>query len=213
MLEQSLVKKIGKNIKGVIGIDEVGRGPLAGPVTVCAVYIEKETIVRRDMFQNIIRDSKKINKTLRNNIYQTIRKFRYNKCVIRYAISSRSATYVDRYGIAESARKCVRSCLHSLERQGIAVDMVPIRLDAGLYAPEKYPNQESFIKGDERFVEIALASIIAKEWRDAYMRRMAKEFPEYGWSQNVGYGTQKHREAIRRHGTTRMHRRTYLKRF
>lgn len=206
-------KKTATRSVGVIGIDEVGRGPLAGPVTVCAVYLERKDRVIKDIFRGTISDSKKINKTLRFNIYQTIRQNRYSKSTIIYALSSRSAAYIDRYGISKATASCVRSCITGLHKQGIVVENARIYLDAGLRAPEIFDKQKSFIKGDEKFVEIALASIMAKEWRDAYMKRLSKKHSAYGWERNAGYGTKEHREAIVITGITTYHRRTYLKGF
>lgn len=200
-------------MKGVIGVDEVGRGPLAGPVTVCAVYIEDEKALLKDIFQNTIRDSKKINKVLRNNIYLTIRHKRYLETKVEYAIFSRSAAYIDKYGISKAIRECTLSCVKSLKKKGVSVENTPIRLDAGLRIPLESLDQESFIKGDEKFIEIALASILAKEYRDAYMRKIAQGFDAYAWHVNAGYGTAKHREAIQKYGATKHHRITYLKGF
>lgn len=214
MLKQSPKNKKVVNIsKGTIGIDEVGRGPLAGPITVCAFYLEDEKAALKDLFQNIIRDSKKLNKHNRYNIYKTIRKKRYNKIKMEYAIASRSARYIDTYGISRATSSCIGSCLRKLEKKGIAISNVKIRLDAGLVVPLEDLQQESFIKGDERFVEIALASIMAKVTRDRYMNSLSKVHTEYGWDQNVGYGTKQHREAIKNRGITDFHRKSFLKEF
>ncbi len=202
-----------KKPKGVIGIDEVGRGPLAGPVTLCAFYLEDEKEALKEIFGSTIRDSKKLNKTNRLNIYKTIRKNRLIKTRMEYAISSRSAEYIDRYGISEAVRKCLLSCMRTLVKKGVQVEHLTIRLDAGLKIPNKNLTQESFVKGDERFVEIALASIMAKVSRDMYMEKLTKEHNEYGWERNAGYGTVDHREAIKNIGITKYHRRTYLKAF
>jgi ribonuclease HII len=200
-------------MKGVIGIDEVGRGPLAGPLTLCACYIEDEKKVLEDIFQNTIRDSKKLTKSLRNNIYQTIKENRYSNTRIEYAISSRSAQYIDKHGLAMAAKACVRSCLRSLRQKGIALEEVSIRLDAGLSVPIKSLAYTSHIKGDESYVEIALASIMAKVQRDAYMDRLSRSHREYAWSTNAGYGTREHRKAIETIGTTKYHRISFLKGF
>ncbi len=200
-------------MKGSIGIDEVGRGPLAGPITVCACYIENPKMVIKDIFEGTIRDSKKIKKPLRNSIYQSIRQKRYLKTVIMYSISSRSAEYIDKHGISKATAACVSSCLGGLVKKGIALENIPIRLDAGLSIKGLTVKQQSYIRGDERFVEIALASIMAKEHRDAYMQRLSKSHTDYAWSENVGYGTKVHRESIKRVGITKYHRKTYLKAF
>ncbi len=207
------MKRRVKRSQGVIGVDEVGRGPLAGPVTLCAFYVEDEKEAIREIFHNTIRDSKKLNKSNRLNIYQIIRKNRLIKTRVEYAISSRSAEYIDKYGISHAVRQCLVSCMRTLVKKGIEIEKISIRLDAGLKIPLKNLTQESFVKGDERFVEIALASIMAKVSRDMYMEKLTKEHNEYGWERNVGYGTVDHRKAIKNKGITKYHRRTYLKAF
>lgn len=207
------MKRRVKRPQGVIGVDEVGRGPLAGPVTLCAFYIEDEKEALKEIFNNTIRDSKKLHKSNRLNIYKTIRKNRLIKTRVEYAISSRSAEYIDKHGISEAVRQCLISCMRILIKKGIEIEKFTIRLDAGLKIPIKNLTQESFVKGDERFVEIALASIMAKVSRDIYMEKLTKEHNEYGWERNVGYGTVDHRKAIKNIGITKYHRRTYLKAF
>jgi ribonuclease HII len=204
-------KKSGK--KEVIGVDEVGRGPLAGPITVCAFYCKDENLLEKEFFVNGIRDSKKISKVLRNNIVKTIRKRRKLVSDVAYAISSRSALYIDRHGISKATTSCVDACIEKLAKQGIAVTQVPILLDAGLKCSDGLVKQKSFVKGDEHFTSIALASIIAKEARDSYMIRLAKEYVIYSWGDNVGYGTRAHCDAIKKNGITKYHRRSFLKNF
>ncbi len=199
--------------KGVIGIDEVGRGPLAGPVTVCAVYIMKPNFVKKHFFHSIVRDSKTIKKSLRNNIYLTIRKNRIIDTTIKYSIKSTSASYIDRYGIQKATQRCIDLCMHDLLKQGAPVMSCIVRTDAGIKVQGMSVRQKSFVKGDERFTEIALASILAKETRDRYMKKLARTYPTYGWEKNVGYGTSKHRNAIRKNGITKYHRTSYLKAF
>jgi ribonuclease HII len=208
-----VMKKKVEALRGVIGVDEVGRGPLAGPVTVCACYIQDPNRVLFDLFDNTIRDSKRIHKSLRNNIYQTIRYKRYLNTRVEYALASRSATYIDRHGISKAIQECLLSCMQELEAKGIEIQGVTLRLDAGLRVPREDLLQESFIKGDEKYTEIALASIIAKESRDLYMKTLAKKHTEYLWDVNAGYGTRHHRESIKQFGITKYHRRTYLKAF
>lgn len=210
MLKTPQKKKV---LGGAIGIDEVGRGPLAGPITVCACYIEDKNIATQDLFEGIIRDSKTIKKSLRFNIYQTIKQKRYFKTKIEYCVSSRSAEYIDRYGISKATQACVTSCIKGLAKKGIDIKEIPIKLDAGLSIKGIDVKQESFIKGDQRFVEIALASILAKESRDAYMQRLSRHHKDYGWEHNAGYGTKLHRESILLQGVTQYHRKSYLKAF
>ena len=201
------------NKVGVIGIDEVGRGPLAGPVTVCAFYTHDKKRLEKEFFASGIKDSKKLSKTNRNNIYLTIRnKRKFNKEII-YATSSRGASYIDKFGIQKATEACLLSCMKNLKKQGVNILKSTINLDAGLKIPLQSLKQKNFIKGDEKFVEIALASILAKVTRDRYMGKLSKLYPEYIWEENVGYGTKAHREAIQKVGITKYHRTTFLKSF
>jgi ribonuclease HII len=213
MVNSLLKKKSLKIPRRVIGVDEVGRGPLAGPITVCACYIEDERKVISDLFKGSIKDSKKIKKSLRFNIYQTIRQKQYFNTRVEYTISSRTAAFIDRYGISKATEACVLSCLKGLLKKGIDVRNISIKLDAGLYVKGIEVKEESFIRGDERFVAIALASILAKEWRDAHMHRLSRKNRGYGWEHNAGYGTKLHKEKITLLGITFHHRKSYLKGF
>ncbi len=201
---------------GVIGIDEVGRGPLAGPVTVCAFYIADEITkkwLKKVLFGERIKDSKKLKKELRINIFRIIRKNGKLKNSVKYSISSRSAMYIDRHGISKAIQACTLSCIGSLSKQGLDIHTMKINLDAGLSIPMDSLKQESFVKGDEKYLEIALASILAKVTRDTHMERLARVHTEYGWESNVGYGTLAHGVAIRKYGITKHHRTSYLKGF
>lgn len=198
-----------KGNMGVIGIDEVGRGPLAGPVTVCALYIKDEKETKRLFFENTIRDSKKLSIHRRINIFNTIRKNRKNN-YIQYAVSSRSAQHVDKHGINNSIHACILSCLSKLKALGIEVEHLQINLDGGLTIRNPLLKQQSHIKGDENYTEIALASVMAKVTRDSYMKRVSKLFPHYSFENNVGYGTKDHIKAIKKYGITKHHRISYL---
>ena len=199
------------SMDGFIGIDEVGRGPLAGPVTVCACFVPDQKAVVKDIFGNTIRDSKKLSKRIRNNIYETIRKNGKIKYGVVYAISSRSSSYIDRHGITKAIDACIRSCLANLTKHGVDLNRVVVRVDAGIHINGL--NYTSHIKGDETFVEIALASVLAKVTRDARMEYLSRHYDGYGWERNVGYGTKEHREAILVLGTTKEHRISFLKGF
>ena len=194
----------------VIGIDEVGRGPLAGPVTVCAVYLKDSISAKREYFDGSIRDSKKLSLAIRNNIYLIIRKNRKINN-IDYGVSSRSAEHVDKYGINNSIHSCIISCLNKLKEKGVDINHVKINLDGGLKIKIDNLDQSTHIKGDENYVEIALASIIAKITRDKYMKKLANTCKGYGFENNVGYGTKNHIIAIKKLGITKYHRMSYLK--
>lgn len=198
---------------GVIGIDEVGRGPFAGPVTLCAVYIKDTKVIKRDIFAGKIKDSKKIPKNRRNEIYLSVVKNKEIKTEVVYVISSKSASYIDKHGISKAIKSCLVSCVEGLIKKGVNIYDLKINLDAGLSIPLEGLKQKNFVKGDENFTEIAIASILAKEWRDDHMKKLSKKHGEYFWDKNAGYGTLEHRNAIKKFGITKYHRKSYLKSF
>ncbi len=116
---------------------------------------------------------------------------------------------IDRKGIAVCIRECIAENLNML-------DLNPkdcrVLLDGSLKAPTEYTNQETIIKGDSKEKIISLASVVAKVYRDAYMRLQHKKYPQYGWERNKGYGTIEHRTAIRKNGVTSLHRKSFLTR-
>ena len=199
----------------VIGIDEVGRGPIAGPVTVCAFYTNSEKYLKKLLFNNTIRDSKKLSKELRNNIYLTIRNLRKNKIKdldIEYSIISRSAKYIDRHGINKAIQSCIATALSKLKIKYDHLEKVTYKLDGGLKLPSEYINQSTYIRGDENHASIALASIMAKVTRDRYMQKVSRENKGYDWENNVGYGTKKHYIGINTHGPSKLHRVSFIRR-
>ena len=133
-----------------------------------------------------------------------------NKDIIIYAIASKSAKYIDVHGISAAAHACVKECLKNLSKNGVNITTVSVNLDAGLYIRDFKGKQSSHVKGDEKYTEIALASIIAKVTRDSYMTRLSRANPGYFWEDNAGYGTLKHRKAIVELGITKYHRISFL---
>lgn len=194
----------------VIGIDEVGRGPVAGPVVVVACAV-KEGFDALCLFpKHELRDSKKLSEKNREKIRNELDNLNREKKVL-WGIGEVSARCIDEIGIAPSIKEAMNQALFQLEQRGISLESNVV-LDGSLYAPERYTNQETYIKGDEKFVEISLASIIAKVYRDNLMKKVAQEFPEYGFENHVGYGTKSHYDAIVKNGMTPYHRRSFLKR-
>ena len=185
----------------VVGIDEVGRGPIAGPVTVCGCLMKESNMkCIVDM-----KDSKMYSSNSRKNAFNKLKSFE-SKNLLKYFIVSKSANYIDKYGIQQS----IKSCIEIICKQLIDnIKSTKILLDGGLYAPNKY-KQETFIKGDQRFSIISSASIIAKVTRDKYMTRKSKEYPCYLFAQNKGYGTKKHFDSIKKYGLSTLHRKTYI---
>ena len=190
----------------IIGVDEAGRGPLAGPVSVAAVAIP----VRH--FRAVIssfreaKDSKRLSVEKRELWLRKIRT--HPSRVVLHAVSLVGGAFIDRFGIARAVRVAVKRTLSKLP---IAPQHAKVLLDGSLVAPSVFENQRTVIGGDERVKVIALASIIAKVRRDRHMVRKAREFPKYGFEIHKGYGTKNHQMAIRKHGPSIIHRRSFLK--
>lgn len=202
-----------KNPKWVIGIDEVGRGPLAGPVTVCAVVLPyKKYHVsgwagKKDMWRGLT-DSKKMTAISREQWYLETESLS-REFGMRYAIASRTAKQIDTKGIAVCIRECIKSILEELS---LDPKECLVLLDGGLKAPIEYVYQETIIRGDASQPVISLASVVAKVTRDKYMTQQHKKFPQYNFEKNKGYGTLFHRMQIKKYGTITLHRLTFLTR-
>ncbi len=192
-----------------IGIDEVGRGPVAGPVVVCACAIKQGVDIISFFPQQKLQDSKKLSEKNRREILEKIQLLIVSKDIF-FGVGEVSAADIDDIGISPSIKEALAQALISLHAQGIPKDTF-IFLDGSLHAPTTY-QQETIIKGDEKIPEIALASIYAKEYRDNLMREVAKKYPHYHFESHVGYGTQAHYEAIKKNGLTDLHRKSFLKR-
>jgi ribonuclease HII len=190
----------------VIGIDEVGRGPLAGPVTMCAVALPFKNY-KKNMWKGLT-DSKKMTAKSRTQWYLET-EFLSQEYGMTYALASRTAKQIDTKGIVVCIRECIQSMLKELNLDPTACLVL---LDGGLKAPAEYIHQQTIIKGDSKEQVISLASVIAKVSRDEYMKKQDKKYPQYGWLQNKGYGTKSHREAIGKNGITPFHRKSFLTR-
>lgn len=192
-----------------IGIDEVGRGPIAGPVAVGVLKIAVHELARLRRAQAFagLRDSKQLSPQKRAAWFGRIKEWQAAG-VLTYAVRFVSAQRIDEQGIAPSIRQALAAGLRAV---GGATDADTVLLDGGLRAPATVKRQKTIIKGDEKEVVIALASIAAKETRDAHMKRLAKRYFGYGFEQHAGYGTRKHYAAIAQKGPTPEHRRTFMK--
>ncbi len=174
------------------GIDEVGRGALAGPLVVACVSFDDYCDIPIG-----IRDSKAISLKLRNNLYmEIIKRAEFSTSII-------SSKIIDKIGIQKSTEKAALQSFNKIKRSS-----THIYLDSNINmnANVKY---HSFKKGDCNFVSIAAASIIAKCTRDKIMLKLSKKFSQYGWQTNVGYGTKEHLLAIAKYGITKYHRISY----
>ena len=192
--------------KYVIGIDEVGRGPLAGPVAVGAFWCEKKLLKNR--FRGV-KDSKRLSPAEREKWYEKILAARRSGAA-DFSVTFVFAETIDRIGISAALRRAIAGCLIKLK---VKPSRSHILLDGGIKAPVKFSEQETIIKGDEKEPVIALASIVAKVTRDRLMARLSRKYPDYGFAEHKGYGTRKHCLAIKKFGLCEIHRRSFLKRF
>ena len=173
------------------GVDEVGRGCLAGPVISCVV------ILKKNINKKLLKDSKTISYKDRLKIAEHI------KINSWYAIGSASVKEIDKYNIFNAT-------LLSMERAVKKLKKKPhIFLVDGTHAPKKLKNSKTIIKGDQKVKCISAASILAKAYRDLYMIKLGNKYPKYKWNKNFGYGTSQHLESLKKFGVTSYHRRSY----
>lgn len=196
-------------MKYIVGIDEVGRGPLAGPVTVCAVICE-ETQYKKLKLSKLLpkagMDSKKLKEQDRNKFQKELKSLKTeNK--INFLITHVSNKVIDSKGISYAIRFAIKKNLESL----MVSKNYKILLDGSLKAPKEYKDQKTIIKGDEKEKIIAWASILAKVARDTLMIKMSKKYSGYDFHTNKGYGTKKHLDAIKSMGTSHIHRKTWIR--
>ena len=179
--------------KIIAGIDEVGRGPLAGPVVAAAVIIPNNLEILG------LNDSKKLSEKKRNELDIIIRE----NCI--YSIAELSHIDIDKYNIKNATKMAMK----------LAVEGLNVKPDMLLIDAEKLEEvcipQKSIIKGDTKSNSIAAASIIAKVYRDALMCEEHKKYPEYAFDSNKGYGTAVHCEALKKYGAVEIHRKTFIK--
>lgn len=186
----------------IVGIDEAGRGPIAGPVAVGVVALPVEFVGGATF-----RDSKGLPQHKREVVFGELRQ-RTAQGAARYAVAQTGAAAIDRFGIGGAVNRAMARALRHID---IAPEECVVLLDGGLRAPAIYRYQETIIKGDEKVYAIALASIAAKVTRDAYMRRASWRYPQYGFEAHKGYGTREHYKTLKAHGLCDIHRRSFLK--
>lgn len=176
----------------VAGIDEAGRGPLAGPVVTAAVILPEDctALVGLD-------DSKKLSKAKRDHFAEIIR-----ETAVSYAVHIQSPEAIDRLNIFQATKESMTAAAQSLDPQPHIILADAMKLETAKPC-------ESIIKGDAKSLAIAAASILAKTGRDAIMDRYAEEYPEYGFEHHAGYGTKEHLAALARYGATPIHRKTF----
>lgn len=175
------------------GCDEAGRGCLAGPVFAAAV------ILPENYKHPVLNDSKKLNHRQREGLRIVI-----EKEALAWAVASCSPEEIDEINILNASILAMHRAIGKLS-------MLPghLIIDGNRFKPYPGIPHTCIVKGDGKYLSIAAASVLAKTWRDEYMRKLDYEFPEYNWKQNKGYPTLRHREAISKHGTTVHHRMTF----
>ena len=180
-----------KGINLIAGVDEVGRGPLVGPVVTAAV------ILPRDFYDERINDSKKLTEKKRELLYSVI----YENA-ISIGIGMSSNEIIDEINILEATKKAMKEAINnlSIKPEHILIDAVKLDIDIP---------STSIIKGDAKSQSIAAASIVAKVTRDRMMIELDKKHPEYDFKNNKGYGTKKHIDAIYKYGVLKEHRKTF----
>ncbi len=189
----------------LIGIDEAGRGPLAGPVAVGIVCIPTDK--RKPSLLKEARDSKKISETKREIIFKKAVDLK-KEGQISFTVSMVHADTIYRIGITRAIRLCIT---RGLKRMNVDPKETQVLLDGSLKAPNEFEYQKTIIKGDQKEKIISLASILAKVTRDRLMKRMVKKYPGYDFDIHKGYGTAKHLASIKKNGITPIHRKTFCK--
>jgi ribonuclease HII len=193
----------------LIGVDEAGRGPLAGPVAAAAVMLNPLAPIAG------LADSKTLSARQRERLALEIRSRSR-----AFAVGFASVEEIDELNILRATflamTRAVEGCLHALNPSGsIALDELLIQVDgnrspADFQGPWHWPYAtETIVKGDQKVAAISAASILAKTARDEVMRRIHEEYPQYGFDRHAGYGTALHLEAIRNHGVLSVHRKTF----
>lgn len=183
------------NVRSLCGVDEAGRGPLAGPVSVCACIMPLDNIIVG------IDDSKKLNEKKREELFERI------TAVADYCVVMIDRSEIDRINILQATKKGMAKAIVGLKvKPDLAIIDAVKNLDTSVPC-------SSVIKADAKSYSVAAASIIAKVTRDRYMRGLDAKFPQYGFASNKGYGTAEHIAALKAHGYCEQHRRTFIKNF
>lgn len=176
----------------IAGVDEAGRGPLAGPVAVAAVILPKE------LYLPFLNDSKKLSEKRRETLYDMIK-----EQAVAYSVVLVDREIIDKENIYEATKNGMYNAILKLSQKPdkVLIDAMPL---------DKLPIPSlSIVKGDAKSASIAAASVLAKVTRDRFMREMDKVYPEYGFKNHKGYGTKAHIEAIKKYGPCPLHRETF----
>ena len=175
------------------GCDEAGRGPLAGPVFAAAVILPK------DFHHPLLNDSKKMTEKARELLRPVI-----EKEAVAWAVEEVSAEEIDSINILNAS---ITGMQRAVRRLNVKPEFLLI--DGNKFKPFDGYEYQCIVKGDAKFASIAAASVLAKTYRDEYMRKLALDYPQYGWERNMGYPTKEHIAAVIEHGYTPHHRKSF----
>ncbi len=192
LIFQMLQLKIHKD-KLECGTDEAGRGCLAGPVTAAAV------ILPDDFKNSLLNDSKQLSLLRRNHLQSLI-----ELEAIAYSVSHVMMDEIDKLNILQAS---ITGMHRSIENLKIQPDFIAV--DGNKFRDYENIPHQCVVKGDAKYLHIAAASVLAKTYRDAFMEKIHEEFPMYNWKQNKGYPTKEHRDAIKKYGITKYHRKSF----
>ncbi|MEK7650444.1 MAG: ribonuclease HII [Patescibacteria group bacterium] len=208
-----------ENLQYLVGVDEAGRGPLAGPVAVGIVCLPAIALAEAGLGageeilaifgEKGVRDSKKLSEKKREEIFDRIQELKKEE-KLDFVVTLVSNKVIDEKGISVAIKSGISECLKKLN---LKPESCLIKLDGGLKASGNYLNQETIIRGDEQEPVIALASICAKVVRDKWMGELARKYPNYALEKHKGYGTKSHYEALKKSGISPIHRKSFLKNF
>lgn len=187
--------------KKIIGVDEVGRGPLAGPVVAAACHFTRSNnkIIKLKLFN----DSKKLSKEKRERCFKHILELK-KKSLIKFNIGISTVKEIDLYNILNATLLAMKRAI-----QKTYVNKSLILIDGNVKPTIRGRDCQTVIKGDQKSISIAAASIIAKIYRDNIMTKLSNNFPYYGWDKNMGYGTSQHKNAINLIGYSEQHRKSF----
>ena len=185
----------------VIGLDEVGRGPLAGPVISCGCYFKSYKI--QNEFKDYIGDSKKLSEKKREASFKFLQSLK-NDDVIEYHLGIANVNEIDQLNILEATKLSMRRVVDKFNMKS-----ANLLIDGNFSLSYKSYKEQSIVRGDDKSLSIAAASIIAKVHRDRLMKKLSLKFQNFGWEKNAGYGTKMHIENIYRLGPTIYHRKTF----
>lgn len=208
---QSTLTKALRSDNMIVGIDEVGRGPVAGPVAVCTVWYKAKDHKKITSYFDGMNDSKKVHVNKRRAFAKIAQDLQDQK-LIGYTIQYSSAEKIDEQGISRCLQDGIDRGLTIASKDGLtSTDYV--FLDGSLKAPATYYKQKTIIGGDGKVFAISLASVIAKVARDEIMEEYGIKYPKYGFEQHKGYGTKDHIKMIKEHGVSNLHRKTWLTKY